>query len=586
MPTRTHTSAALGLMLIIAPARASEETPEGPTPEQTAWVREHAIPVRTVEAGNGLNDLAPLAELIGEARVVALGETTHGSREQFQMKHRLLEYLVEEVGFSVFSIEANMPESYEVNRYVVGGEGDPSQLIKGMYFWTWATEEVLTMVEWMYDANAESREKGLDPVIRFTGFDMQFPKVAAKIAQDSAREHDSEFADRVATLYETALNVTSQAPASITDLQLDAGSLAGKTVRVTGRMRTIGVNEGWAGVWVRADKNGVNLLIDNMQIDGPRFTTPWADYDAEIDIPADADSVTVGTLLVGPGTLLVDDFRILADGEPVELPDALASGFDVPIGTDATATGLIARGNSAKGKVIDDEEQGRCLSIATIDDGMSTPAEALKAAGDAYALFQAEAQAMAESLGERDAAWAVQNARIVAQHASLQTAAGMERLRVRDRAMADNLLWILEQDPDARVVIWAHNGHVHRNDPWMGMHLDEALGDDYYAIGFNTESGRYRAHSPRVGGRGGFDLLDAPPLSVARILGSAGPDLLILPLKASREDDPGSGWAHEPRPFRHIGALETNYQFQPARVAQLYDALMFTRETTDAVPLP
>ncbi|MCA9622514.1 MAG: erythromycin esterase family protein, partial [Myxococcales bacterium] len=32
---------------------------------------------------------------------------------------------------------------------VLKGEGDPVDLIRGMYFWTWRTEEVLAMVEWM-----------------------------------------------------------------------------------------------------------------------------------------------------------------------------------------------------------------------------------------------------------------------------------------------------------------------------------------------------------------------------------------------------------------------------------------------------
>ena len=50
--------------------------------------------------------------------------------------------------------------------YVLGGEGDPRALIGGMYFWTWNTEEVLALVEWMRDHNARSEHK-----IHFTGFE-------------------------------------------------------------------------------------------------------------------------------------------------------------------------------------------------------------------------------------------------------------------------------------------------------------------------------------------------------------------------------------------------------------------------------
>ncbi len=117
--------------------------------ERADWALEHAIAFDTVEAGHGFDDLAGLREIIGDARVVALGEGTHGTREFFQMKHRLIEFLATEMGFTIFSIEANMPEAYRLNDYVLGADGDPAELIAGMCFWTWRTEEVLEMVQWM-----------------------------------------------------------------------------------------------------------------------------------------------------------------------------------------------------------------------------------------------------------------------------------------------------------------------------------------------------------------------------------------------------------------------------------------------------
>jgi hypothetical protein len=60
------------------------------------WMRANAIALASVEAGQGLADLIRLGPLIGDARIVSLGEATHGTREIFQLKHRLLEYLVAE----------------------------------------------------------------------------------------------------------------------------------------------------------------------------------------------------------------------------------------------------------------------------------------------------------------------------------------------------------------------------------------------------------------------------------------------------------------------------------------------------------
>jgi erythromycin esterase len=54
--------------------------------------------------------MQPLKEIVGNARVVSLGEATHGTREFFQLKHRMLEFLATEMGFTMYSIEANMRE--------------------------------------------------------------------------------------------------------------------------------------------------------------------------------------------------------------------------------------------------------------------------------------------------------------------------------------------------------------------------------------------------------------------------------------------------------------------------------------------
>ena len=149
-----------------------------PTPGHVNWVRQQAIPVSTVLAGNGLADLRPLENVIGDARIVSLGEATHGTKEFFQMKHRLLEFLVTEMGFTHFSIEANMPEAYKVNEYVLTGQGDPAEVVEGMGFWTWNTQEVLDMVLWMRAYNASGRGP-----VQFTGFDAQYATSALNNVQ-------------------------------------------------------------------------------------------------------------------------------------------------------------------------------------------------------------------------------------------------------------------------------------------------------------------------------------------------------------------------------------------------------------------
>jgi erythromycin esterase len=150
-------------------------------PEAVDWLRQHALPFATAEPGRDLADLRPFASWIGAARVVALGEATHGTREFFQLKHRLAELLVGELGFTVFAIEASMPDTEPLNRYVLSGEGDPARLIRGMGFWTWDTREVLALVEWLRELNRSGRGR-----VQFRGFDLQNPGSAAAVVIDLA----------------------------------------------------------------------------------------------------------------------------------------------------------------------------------------------------------------------------------------------------------------------------------------------------------------------------------------------------------------------------------------------------------------
>lgn len=139
-------------------------------------LRRYIHPLRTWEPDDGdLSDLAVLGQLIGDARIVALGEATHGTREIFRMKDRIIRYLAQTRGFDIFSIEAGMPEGYAVNRYTVDGIGDAAEAVAGMHYWTWGTESVRDMAEWMRTYNASQ------PRIVFTGCDMQMARPACDV---------------------------------------------------------------------------------------------------------------------------------------------------------------------------------------------------------------------------------------------------------------------------------------------------------------------------------------------------------------------------------------------------------------------
>ena len=177
-----------------------------PDEEQLAWIRENAMPFDTDDPSAPHDDLAPLRELVGDARIVALGEGTHGTREFFRMKHRITEFLASEMGFTVFAIEANMPEARRVNDYVLRGEGDPKEALAGFYFCTWNTEEVLAMIEWMREFNAEGRGR-----IEFCGFDLQTPTVAMEDVESFVEAAEPEYLDSLREEFDRVRDISQAA---------------------------------------------------------------------------------------------------------------------------------------------------------------------------------------------------------------------------------------------------------------------------------------------------------------------------------------------------------------------------------------
>lgn len=127
-------------------------------PDHAAWLQSLALPLHRLKpaTGDDFSDLMPLKELIGDARVVGLGEATHGTHEFFTMKDRLLRFLVQEMGFTFFAIEDAWGEANYINDYIYGYSEDLDLALQsGTTYWTWKTEEVKAMVQWMRTLNED-----------------------------------------------------------------------------------------------------------------------------------------------------------------------------------------------------------------------------------------------------------------------------------------------------------------------------------------------------------------------------------------------------------------------------------------------
>ncbi|RNI29441.1 erythromycin esterase family protein [Rufibacter immobilis] len=144
--------------------------------EEKRYLLNFIYPLSSIEPDFQSNeDLKVLDKLIGDSKVVALGEVTHGSSEIYKMKDRIVRYLAQNNHFDIFALEAAMPEAHAMNQYTFHSQGDPKALLKGMHFWIWQTEEMLSLIHWMKTYNDTHARK-----IHYTGFDMQSYEGALK----------------------------------------------------------------------------------------------------------------------------------------------------------------------------------------------------------------------------------------------------------------------------------------------------------------------------------------------------------------------------------------------------------------------
>jgi erythromycin esterase-like protein len=576
----------LGFSSCLAPAADTLTTAE------LDWLKQKVVPLKSCEAGQGFEDLGPLKRMIGDARIVSLGECTHGTREVFQMKHRFLEYLASQCGFTVFSIEASMPEAYRLNDYVLEGKGDPAKLIAGMYFWTWNTEEVLAMVQWMREYNKSGKGR-----LEFTGFDMQTPDVAMENVTRFLQTNDPPRAKTVQGTYREVLQarVRKQGGGAGGGFAVATGTFPvdaakGKKLRYTGWIKTAGITRGFAGLWWRADGESGVLAFDNMQSRQIKGDTDWQEYDVVLEIPAQTSNINFGMILPGNGQAWFDDLKVEFDGREYDATHRFDFGFESgsPKGFFTAGSGYLVTVDenvSHTGK--------RSLRMEFVDPPGSASAEpsmdgkeAAKSAGKILSELESERDRFVKTTSPKEADWAIQNARLV--HQCLQVEA---QLAQRDECMARNVQWILDHQPKgARMVLWAHNGHVCRLKAFwnrtMGACLHDVYGKDQVVVGFAAGEGQYTAIQSSKGLRSDNPLQPPPEASYEAFFRATGIPRFLLDLRQASKDDPASAWLKRSHPFRSIGALAMDEQFALANLCSLYDAIIYLDQTSASCLLP
>ena len=185
----------------------------------------------------------------------------------------------------------------------------------------------------------------------------------------------------------------------------------------------------------------------------------------------------------------------------------------------------------------------------------------------------------------------LQNLRLLAQFAAFR---GDADRGLRDHFMASNVAWRLAQDPGARMVLWAHNGHIAYRPgvkigaETMGWYLRSSMGQAYRNFGFAFRDGAFRAWDAGPERKGAMTFTVAPQAkgTLDAALGSTNLPILALDLGRLPGQGPVRAWFEAPQGTWDVGAefipASADRFLQKEPITAYYDALLFVSRTSAA----
>ncbi|WP_391119654.1 erythromycin esterase family protein [Psychrobacillus sp. L3] len=155
-------------------------------------------------------DLTPLVEAIGDAKIVLLGEASHGTSEFYSVRAEISKRLIEEKGFTLIGVEGDWPSTQHINRFIKGytdEQSDVREVLKAFKrwpTWMWANEEIVEFVTWlkMHNEQKETKKK-----VGFYGIDVyslweSLDEVITYLSKTNPNGTELEFAKKALTCFE------------------------------------------------------------------------------------------------------------------------------------------------------------------------------------------------------------------------------------------------------------------------------------------------------------------------------------------------------------------------------------------------
>ncbi len=161
-----------------------------------------------IQAKRRIDGIEEIARGIGEltvpenAKVIGLGEATHGNAEFQELKLEVLKVLVEQYGVDCFAMEMDYGEGVIINDYINGhSEMSIDEVMDRISFTIYKTEEIRNLIEWMKEYNRSHEVK-----LSFYGFDLQNPDVDLNLILDFTEENSIEEGEYLAAAFDPFLN--------------------------------------------------------------------------------------------------------------------------------------------------------------------------------------------------------------------------------------------------------------------------------------------------------------------------------------------------------------------------------------------
>lgn len=179
MNTSIRTFGLLGLLLLnsLTASSCSNDSTKAPV-----------YPIRSIDPSATDGDMQALEHIVGDAVLVCLGESRHDIHEQFLLKDRMIRFLVREMGFRAFVLEASLPYCSRINEHILNEKGDLDSLMADMPGWfLWDTREMKSILEWLRRFNQDQQPEDR---VHFYGIDIVAPGLALSMISDYLQEVD------------------------------------------------------------------------------------------------------------------------------------------------------------------------------------------------------------------------------------------------------------------------------------------------------------------------------------------------------------------------------------------------------------